>query len=193
MIISNSSFTRLTPNLFNWEKPSGRDGKCHAADPTKPLYEETHGFGWEEWLFEDYYQDKEICLGFLQAFNGQNDEITSVEMIHLYTRICDGVEPKHYYVGYIKDVKVLPRNLRAASEEIKRNRKNELNDVGIQNIPANDSMWENCFNIQFERKNVFLQNDHLQCEITLNKYQFRFALYDLNDHPNFLIQINNYL
>jgi hypothetical protein len=46
-------FTRLTLNFNNWEKPSGRNGKFRAADPKKSIYEETHGFGWEEWLFEE--------------------------------------------------------------------------------------------------------------------------------------------
>ena len=44
---------------------------------------------------------KETCSGFLQAFNGKNQEVTTVEEIHLYTSIYDGVKPKQYYVGYI--------------------------------------------------------------------------------------------
>ncbi|MDB4324283.1 hypothetical protein N9963_02680 [Crocinitomicaceae bacterium] len=186
-------FTRLTSNFNNWSTPSGQDGKCQSSNALRPLYEELNHFGWEEWLFEDYHGGRETCKGFLQAFNDKNKNIPSVEVIHLYTRICDGVKPRQYYVGYIKDVKILPLNQRAASEEIKRKRLNELNAVGIQNFPTNDSMWKKCYNIQFERKNVFLQKDHLQCEITLNRNQFRFALYDLNDHPNFLTEINKYL
>jgi hypothetical protein len=180
-------FTRLTPNFNKWEKPSGRDGKCNGA---KPLYEETHGFGWEEWLFEDFKKGKEICLGFLQAFNDKNKDITSVEVIHLYTRICDSIKPKLYYVGLIKDVKILPLNERVASDGIKKKRLIELNNAGLNTFPTNDSMWKKCFNIQFERKNVFLKEDHMQCEIDLDRGQFRFSLYDVNEHPNFLNQIN---
>jgi hypothetical protein len=186
-------FTRLTPNFKNWKAPYGRDGKCRAANPTKPLYEETNGFGWEEWFFEDYHKGKENCLGFLQAFNGKNEDVTSVDLIHLYTRICDGVKPRQYYVGYIKNVKILPQNQRAASENIKNKRLDELKTEGISNFTTNDSMWKKCYNIQFERKNVFLQKDHLQCEIRLNRGQFRFALYDLNDHSNFLTETKKYL
>jgi len=50
-------------------------------------------------------------------------------------------------------------------------------------------MWKKCFNIQFERKNVVFHEDFLENEIQLNRGQFRFSLYDLNIHPNFLIQI----
>jgi hypothetical protein len=183
-------FTRLTPNIKNWKKPSGTEGKCIGTDL---LYEDINGFGWEEWLLEDYHEGNELCLGFLQAFNNKNNEVTFVDVIHFYTRICDGVKPKQYYVGYIKNVKILPQNQRAASENIKKKRLDELKDVGVSNFPTNDSKWENCFNIQFEHKNVFLQEHPMECEITLNRGQFRFALYDLNNHPNFLIQINNYL
>ncbi len=182
-------FTRLTPNLNKWQYPSGFEGKCGSS---YRLYEGHTGFGWEEWLFENYHSGEDLCLGFLQAFNGKNAEMTTVEVIHLYTRICDGVEAKQYYVGYIKDVKVLSKDIRAASEEMKMKRLNDLDRAGINNFSQNDSMWKNCFNIQFERKNVFLMKYHKNCEITLLRGQFRFALYPTNDHPNFLNQISNF-
>ena len=182
-------FTRLTPNSHDWKKPSGTNGKCRAADSTKPLYEQTHGFGWEEWLFQDYHAGKETCLGFLQAFNDKNKEFTSVDVIHLYTRICDGNKPKEFYVGQIKNIIVLPKKQRSASENQKKQRIKDLNAVEISNFPCGDPMWNKCFNIQFERKNVILQENHLENEINLNRGQFRFSLYDLNKHPNFLTQL----
>lgn len=185
----NHFFTRLTPNENKWQKPSGRVGKCRAADPTKPLYEEVNGFGWEEWLFADYHVGKETCIGFLQAFNDKNRHVTSVDIIHLYTRICDGNEPKQFYVGYIKEVKVLPKNQRTISKQLKASRQNDLKDAKISNFPDNDPMWEKCFNIQFESKNVVFHKNFLEKEIQLNRGQFRFSLYDLNIHPNFLIQL----
>lgn len=54
-------------------------------------------------------------------------------------------------------------------------------------------MWENCFNIQFERKNVVFFENFMENEIQLNRGQFRFSLYDFNNHPNFIIEINKYL
>jgi hypothetical protein len=183
-------FTRLTPNFNDWQKPSGRDGKCSGANP---LYEETNGFGWEEWLFQDYHTGKEICLGFLQAFNDKNSIITSVDMVHLFTRICEGNKPKQFYVGYIKDVKVLTENQRAASTQQKEEKQKDLEEAKITNFPDDDLMWGKCYNIQFERKNVFFAKNFLENEINLHKWQFRFSLYNLNDHPNFLTTINNHL
>jgi hypothetical protein len=159
-------FTRLTPNENNWQKPSGRAGKC-GLDIKSP-YEGINGFGWEEWFLSDYYAGKEICVGFIQAFNGKNKHVTSVDIIHLYTRICDGKKAKQFYVGYIKDVQVLPENQRAASNSQKKQRLTDLNAVVI-NFPDNDLMWEKCFNIQFERKNVVFHENFLEKEIQLNR------------------------
>jgi hypothetical protein len=189
----SSVFTRLTPNENNWQKPSGSAGKCRAANPSNPLYEEVNHFGWEEWLLEDYHSGKEICVGFLQAFNGKNRHVKSVEIIHLYTRICDGKKAKQFYVGYIKDVKVLPENQRAASIYQKEKKQKDLKEVKITNFPVNVEMWDKCYNIQFERKNVFLQKNLMQSEINLERWQFRFSLYDLENskHRNILLQIDN--
>jgi hypothetical protein len=181
-------FTRLTPNTNAWKKPSGPTGKCKAADREKPLYEENHGFGWEEWLLEDYHSGKETCLGFLQAFNDKNKGIKSLDIIHLYTRVCDNETKQHLYIGYIKDVKILPVNQRAASKEQKDSRIRDLKNSEIIDFPCNDPMWEQCFNIHFERKNVILQKTIT--EIKLERGQFRFALYDVSRHTNFLNQIN---
>lgn len=182
-------FTRLTPNENNWQKPSGRGGKCRAANPANPLYEERNQFGWEEWLFEDYHAGKETCRGFLQAFNDKNRHITSVDVIHLYTRICDGNEPKQFYVGCIKEVKVLPENERSASTKQKEQKQKDLKDAETTDFPNDDPMWGKCFNIQFDRKSVVFHENFLEMVIQLNRGQFRFSLYDLNIHPNFLIQI----
>lgn len=181
-------FTRLTPNVNGWKKPSGREGKCSSNKSSDSLYEQYNHFGWEEWLFHDYYVGKEKCVGFLQAFNGKNKNVKSVDEIHLYTRICDSRNPKHLYLGYIKEVEVLPVDQRATSTEQKESKFDDLMDVNITDFPRWDSMWENCYNIQFERKNVFLLK--APREITLGREQFRFALYDLNKHLNFSNQIN---
>lgn len=136
---------------------------------------------------------KETCVGFLQAFNDKNRHVTSVDIIHLYTRICDGNEPRQFYVGYIKDVEVLPKNQRSTSTQHKEQKQKDLKDAEITDFSNVDPMWKKCFNIQFERKNVVFYKNLLENEIQLNRGQFRFSLYDLEDpkHGNILQQINN--
>ena len=104
-----------------------------------------------------------------------------------------GLSKNNIMLAIYKDVKILPLNQRAATEAIKKKRLNELNAVGIDNFPTNDSMWNNCFNIQFEPRNVVFLENFLEKEIQLNRGQFRFSLYDLEDskHRNILKQINN--
>lgn len=54
--------TRLTPNYYKWEKPSGKDGKC-GLDIKSP-YEGINGFGWEEWFLLDYHNPNNQLEGY---------------------------------------------------------------------------------------------------------------------------------
>jgi hypothetical protein len=185
-------FTRLTPNFNNWKAPSGRDGKCHAANPTKPLYEETHGFGWEEWLFEEYFAQIDNpefeCKGFLEAYNQQNENNSHAVRIYLYTKVCSnkkGIDPGCYYVGYIDNVQRI-ESLRKDENEVRR----ELTAVDINHNEFID-MLPFAKNISFKVKDVHINfNNVFQQPIQLHRWQFRFALYDLNDHPNFIINFS---
>ena len=88
-------------------------------------------------------------------------------------------------------MKIIANHKRSASDEIKAKRLADLNNVGIQNFPSDDPMWENCFNVQFERKKVILIRDDKKCKIKLSRGQYRFALYSTMDHSNFLSEIQN--
>lgn len=195
MKTKNHYFTRLTPNFNDWKKPSGRDGKCNASDLTKPLYEETHGFGWEEWLFEEYYQNQSnpehVCNGFVQAFNNRNRDKKIIDRLYLYTKLCNnkiGHEPGCYFVGYIDNVKRIDP-IPKVQHEVQA----DLSDVDIHDnlfIP----MLPHAKNISFKAKDVHVKFSLVfKQPIRLNRGQSRFALYDINNHTNFLIEINNYL
>ena len=153
----SSYFTRLTPNFLKWEKPSGRDGKCRAADPTKPIYEQTHGFGWEEWLFEDYHLNKNnpehTCLGFLEAFNQKNKTKRHIERIYLYTKVCtnkNGISPGCFYIGYIENVQRI-EPLSKPENDVRTELKGvDLNHNGF--IP----MLSYSMNISFKVKDVHI-------------------------------------
>ncbi len=193
--MKNIYFSRLTPNFNNWNKSSGRDGKCTAVDPNKPLYEETHGFGWEEWLFEEYYENltkpEYICNGFVQAFNHQNQDKDHVDRLYLYTKLCKnkmGHDPGCYFVGYIDNVKRI--------EPITKVQREVQADLSARDIHDNlfIPMLSFAKNISFKVKDVHVEFPMVyQQPIQLIRGQFRFSLYDLNDHPNFLTEINNYL
>lgn len=188
-------FTRLTPNFNNWIKPSGREGKCESSDPSNPLYEETNGFGWEEWLFEDYFVNIDNpdfeCIGFVEAFNQQNKDKDFVDRLYLYTKLSDnnnGYNPGCYLVGYIDNVKLIatiPKGLQEVHSDLIKVGINQNNFLPMLSFAKNISFCVKDVKVNFS--NVYNQ------PIQLNRGQFRFSLYDLNDHTNFLTGINNYL
>jgi hypothetical protein len=178
-------FTRLTPNSNQWKKPSGADQKCCSSN----LYECVNGFGWEEWLLEDYHASKEVCRGYIQAFNSNSAENKTISKLHLYTRICTNKKSTNRYVGYIENVKIIPLNKRGASKEKITQRLKDLEDVKINCISANDPMWDRCFNIEFRRSDFRPVPSSSECEIRLKPGQFRFGLYDLSKHSNFIQEI----
>jgi hypothetical protein len=193
MSIKNHYFTRLTPNFYNWEKPSGADGKCGVNDSNSALYEAHNHFGWEEWLFEDYFKFKgdpnKECFGFIEAFNDKNKKIDFIERLYLYTKICNNnqsIEPGCYYVGYIDNVKRLKSPLPKTQNQVCQ----DLKTVGINHdnyIP----MLKKAKNISFKVGDVkfFFDKENLN-SINLHRVQYRFGLYNLETHTNFLSQNN---
>jgi hypothetical protein len=107
----------------------------------------------------------------------------------LYTKICNNnqsIEPACYYVGYIDNVKKLKSPLPKTQEEVSQN----LKSVGINHdnyIP----MLKKAKNISFKVGDVkfFFDKENLN-SINLNLGQYRFGLYNLETHTNFLSQNN---
>ena len=183
-----SYFTRLTPNTNLWVKPSGPAEKCTNSTG---LYESRNGFGWEEWLFDDFHAGKEVCRGYIQAFNGNSHANKTIDKLHLYTRICKNKKSVRRYVGYIENVKLIPLNKRGASQELKMKRLKDLQDVKINSISGNDPMWERCFNVEFQRSDFRPVSSLLECEIRLKPGQFRFGLYNMIKQSNFIQEIKD--
>ncbi|MFM2155261.1 MAG: hypothetical protein RL516_10 [Bacteroidota bacterium] len=192
MKLKQHFFTRLTSNFNNWKTPSGRDGKCTSNNGT--LYEEIHGFGWEEWLFEEYHANKKnpdhICHGFIQAFNNKN-KTAQIERLYLYTKVDknkEGIKPGCYYVGYIDNVEKinpLPNEDKVVCEQLK--------SVGIDANSYN-AMLPYAYNITFQVKDVHVVFPKVYCQlIKLEKGQYRFGMYDMNKHINFINSIRKYL
>ena len=96
--------------------------------------------------------------------------------------------PGCYYVGYIDNVQRIDP-LTKPENDIKTDLKAvDLNHNGF--LP----MLPYAKNISFKVKDVHINFNHVfKQPIQLNKWQFRFGLYDIQQHPNFLNQINNYL
>ena len=185
MKLKQHFFTRLTSNFNNWKTPSGRDGKCQSLSGA--LYEEIHGFGWEEWLFEEYHANKNkpnhTCHGFIQAFNNKNLNV-GIDRLYLYTKVGknkSGIKPGCYYVGYIdniKKIKPLSRKFNDVREDLNEA---EISGNGFR------SMLLYAYNITFQVKDVHVNFPKVYCKpIRLKQGQYRFGLYIMNKHTNFI-------
>jgi len=189
-------FTRLTPNFSNWQKSTGIDGKCKCTNPKTPLYEEQFGFGWEEWLLEDYFENIKnsdfLCKGFIQALNQKNQGVEFIERLYLYTKVCINkkeIRQGYYYVGYIDNIKRLSYT---KTDAINKKICTDLKNIGIIDA-ISSSMLPNAKNISFKVKDVHINFPLIFNQtIRLNRGQFRFSLYKTDKHPNFLTQIRNY-
>jgi hypothetical protein len=176
--------TRLTPNQLGWERPSGRLGKCRGS--VYPIYEQRNGFGWEEWLLADYWAGHETCRGFIQALNEQNQQIETIDALHLYTRYCDEKKNKqNNYIGCINNVRVLPpqeRTIQHATEKAEYNK--HLEQAGLPPLDPDYAMWQHACNLQFNRNDVSLfLNERQPHKINpLDRNFYRFALYDVEKH-----------
>ncbi|WOK09201.1 hypothetical protein RT717_11190 [Imperialibacter roseus] len=101
ILSKESKIARITWNTNGWIKPSGLTGKS-----TNPSFENEHGFGHEEWLFDGDKVIEGYKYGFLEPihkyrskYEGQIFDLT------LYTR--DAESNKSFWVTNLKDVEVL--------------------------------------------------------------------------------------
>lgn len=198
-----SYFTRLTPNFNNWRKPSGREGKCGLI--IKSPYEGINGFGWEEWLLNDYHEPNDqldgYCYGFIQAFHKMNQAKEKVDRLFLYTKVCDGKSKTNFYLGYIDNVEVLKHPFTKKSLNDKKlsfckkadQDLSQLQITAFQNDLTQMCLEDTLFNVRFKPNDVHIQDfDFQNRPILLQRGQARFKLYDLDKHPNILTELNKY-
>jgi hypothetical protein len=199
----NSYLTRLTPNFNNWRKPSGREGKC--GSPEGPLYEGRRGFGWEEWLLNDYYKPNNqldgYCYGFIQAFHKMNQAKAKIDRLYLYTKVCDGKSKSNYYLGYIDNVEVLKHPFTKKSLNDKKLAFCKKAEQDLQQLKITDyqnDLTQMCsedtlYNVRFKPNDVQIKDFAFQIRpINMARGQARFKLYDLDRHANLINELNNY-
>ena len=98
MIKHMEKIARLCWNARGWRQPSGKDGKSKSKD----TYEQSNGFGHEEWLLDDsrIYKDG-YHYGFLEQLRKSSDKHCDKEYdIHIYT-----ISPnkQRVYLGCLKN------------------------------------------------------------------------------------------
>lgn len=195
--------TRLTPNQNKWEKPSGSDGKC--GSPLGPPYEGKTGFGWEEWLLNDFHnptnQLDSYCYGFIQAFHKKNKAKEKIDRIYLYTKVCTNNNKMNYYLGYMDNVEVLKhpfsqKTLNEKKVSFCKKAESHLKNVQINSYQKDLTKMcseDSLFNVRFKPCDVHIIDfDFQKRTIKMMKGQARFGLYDLEKHVNLMTEIKKY-
>jgi len=193
--------TRITPNQNNWTKPSGPAGKC-GLQKKSPYEGKTH-FGWEEWLFRDLrnpsLQLNGYCYGFIQAFHGKNKDKTGLENLYLYSRECDGRNSRNILIGKISNIEIVKSEILTTEESLKVKDFIKQVNCDLKNpdfIDYTSDFRQMCeenslYNVRFKPENVqLIKTDLSTREIRLPHGWYRFNLYDLDNKPNFLDELN---
>ena len=195
--------TRLTSNQNNWDKPSGSNGKCGLIK--KSPYEGEFGFGWEEWLLNDYHNPSQqlegYCYGFIQAFHKKNKAKRILQRVYLYTKVCVDKNTFDFYLGSIDNLEVLnatdwSKDLINKKQEFCKKAATDLDNVNItryQKDLLEMSSENTLFNVRFKPSDVKIKDfDYQSRPIKMQQGQARFGLYDLDDHTNLVAEINRY-
>ncbi len=169
ILSKESKIARLTWNTNGWVKPSGLTGKS-----TNVSFENEHGFGHEEWLFDG---DKVIGgykYGFLEPIHKFRSRYEGqVFNLMLYTR--DAESNQSFWVASLKDVEVL---LPEESEKILAHYKQE---------GWYDEMKADLYNLNLDSG----QLDTWIKEGAEQLFNIKFKAYQLNEIPAELFPVLN--
>lgn len=154
---------RLCWNDNGWVMPSGTYGKSEHEGS----HEAKHGYGHEEWLFDVSKLIDGYHYGFLEPIRKQQDAYANnVYDVWLYT--IDGETKKRYWVGEIRNVKVLDKDQADAvkDEYIKRKWLREMEEQ-IKASGANPKGFSNwkgvdLFNIRFLPSSIKLNDPYFE-------------------------------
>lgn len=148
---------KLVYNNNSWMAPSERSWNPKYVDDPNKGYEQKHGFGHEEWLFNPQFLIGGYQYGFIQGVNRLNPSVRFLETLYLFT-ITPNTKQR-FYVGKIRDVEVLHREVRGkklikAIEDNQPEMINQLQAIGANYAKIKSDPYNP--NIRFETKSIEL-------------------------------------
>ncbi len=144
---------RLCWNDFQWQKPSGANGKSQS---TSKAQEKEKGYGFEEWLFDTDTQFKGYHYSFIQVFNKGDHEgkIYDLQLFSIYHN-AQKKSNEYYWVGRIKRLEVLTNEQRleifnyAKTSGLYDRMQSHLKDIGVPGFNFDYVEEEKMFNVRF--------------------------------------------
>lgn len=110
-------FTRLTFNENNWVIPSGHLWKEENQGNSSIPYENQHGFGHEEWLFNPRYNIDGWQYGYIRGLSRVHEDI---DRVYLYSVNKEHRQNFVYYLGYLNNIEILGNNWRDKFPEVEQ-------------------------------------------------------------------------
>lgn len=174
--------TRICWNTNNWIKPSGATGKSKDIKS----FEDTDGFGFEEWIFDFTKIIDGYIYGYVPAAGADRTRPTSIHGLFdlsFYTIENTSSKNQRWWIGTILDVEAISREQsQIIYETYKKNdwlkeRFDQLKQLKINYKNYLDSFPTNFFNIRFRLKNIQLldtpiQFNHKDPAVGSNYYNF---------------------
>ena len=178
-IAEKVNLARICWNTNGWRSPSGPDGKSTSLKS----HEGDHGFGNEEWLFDDYKMIDDYRYGYLQPLIKSNKYLSENLDILLYT--IDGKSKKRYLVAKIKNLHVLSKE--EAGEAFKKYKNNgwlskmeqQIRDICGAKGAVEFQKWSdsNVLNVKFRDCDVTKYNPFYELPVSVCNDMDRYQLY----------------
>lgn len=151
-----SKIARICWNVFNWQRPSGKEAKSKNEDS----HEAREGYGHEEWLLDTSKILNGYHYGFIQCFNNKKDFSGSTFNLSLFT--INGKTKERFWVGEINNLEVISRDSSIAiyKEYEKQGwvaeMASQLKSVSIDPVTFLNTPPEIFFNVRFKQSDLKL-------------------------------------
>jgi len=166
---------RICWNEFNWQRPSGPNGKSK----DKKSYELQTGYGHEEWLFDTEKIINSYHYGYLQ----QVKDKYKGKIFSIFFYSINSQTREKWWIGRIKEVEIISKDESSAiyDEYKKRGWINEmvsqLKIVGADSKAFSNVSSESFFNLKYKIDNLKLEDSPLRVsndDKSIKSYYYKF-------------------
>jgi len=179
----NKRLMRLTWNTNNWETPIKHKWKPENQKNKNIAHERKHGYGYEEWLFNQRYSLNGFQYGYIRGVDGMSEEPEEIEELTLFT--INEQTKDRYIVGTIKNVQIIEgvsSELDQVKELYARFQSNVFQELKEVEADYKNILKDNLIpNVKFKWENVALNNNLIPSEFLEGPKFNRFQPYYLDD------------
>ena len=175
--LKDKRLMRLTWNTNNWQYPCGLKWKKASVSSSKP-FENKHGYGHEEWLFNPRFNLNGYQYGDIRGADNIAGEVEYIDELHLFT--IDPETKDRYLVGVLRNVEVISEFeekqeiVRPLFEDYREQMLSELELVGADIAYYANQKFEPSVKFKMEEADVFsepIPANQLKHENKFNRFQ----------------------